>query len=127
MRYESINNKKLSKRNHGFTDRRVFARIRIRLPLKYTKANIRTKIRKQAQTLDISAKGIGFISNENLLPNTVLEMWLELPENHQPLYLTGKVIWSKNLKGGGKEWRCGVLFDKVDLVGLGHILTTPAE
>ena len=59
-------------------DRRVFARIPIKLPIRFLASGKDKEC--PAQTTDISANGIGLLCKEKFSPNTPLEMWLDLPE-----------------------------------------------
>ncbi len=70
-----------------------------------------------AETFNISAKGVGFITKEKLNPNTSIEMWLEIPDNHQPLFVSGKVVWTDKAQEQGKQ-RVGINLDQANLMGL---------
>ena len=98
-------------------DRRAFARLPIKQPLRFLEVG-RNKENK-AQTLDISASGIGFICNKALSPNTLLKMWLDMPNGREPISMTGNVSWSQR-SSNIQEWRIGVIFKKVNLVDLGR-------
>jgi len=101
-------------------DRRIFARFPTEFPLKFLDLN-RGK-EGQAQTQDISAKGIGFLTNEELSPHAPLEMWLDIPDKGEPLYTRGEVIWSKSQ--GVDEYRVGVNLERADLMGISRVLRT---
>lgn len=99
-------------------DRRIFARLAAKFPLKYLEP--KSGKEGQAQTQDISAKGIGLVTNEELNPQTPLEMWLEIPDKGEPLYTRGEVVWSK--PRDVNEYRIGVNLEKADLMGLSRVL-----
>ena len=99
-------------------DRRIFARFPTEFPLRFLDLN-RGK-EGQAQTQDISAKGIGFLTNEELSAHTSLEMWLEIPDKGEPLYARGEVAWSK--PQGADEYRVGVNLERADLMGMSRVL-----
>jgi len=101
-------------------DRRIFARFPTEFPLSFLDLN-RGK-EGQAQTQDISAKGIGFLANEELSPHTPLEMWLDIPDKGEPLYARGEVVWSKSQ--GADEYRVGVNLERADLMGISRVLRT---
>jgi hypothetical protein len=101
-------------------DRRIFARFSTEFPLRFLDLN-RGK-EGQAQTQDISAKGIGFLTNEELSTHTPLEMWLEIPDKGEPLYTRGEVAWSKSQ--GADEYRVGVNLERADLMGMSRVLRT---
>lgn len=98
-------------------DNRVFARINARFPLKFLDPVSGRE--GSADTVDISANGVGFITNEYLDIRTALEMWLQIPDQHEPLYLRGRVVWSGNQAEAG---RVGVRLDRAELMGLARVL-----
>ena len=75
----------------------------------------------EAQTIDISANGIGLISKIKLSPNTPLQMWVNMPDEHEPLFIIGRAIWHKSLGGNKRQWRIGVHFKKEHLMDLSRI------
>lgn len=112
---QSIKDNKKTK----FAHQRLFARLSIKIPLRFSKSG-QGEI-SVAETVDISAKGVGFISKTALSPNMPLEIWLDMPDHHRPLYITGKVIWSKNQGGKNKLCQAGVQFKNANLMDLGRI------
>ncbi len=100
-------------------DRRVFERIDIKLPVKFLDPSSGREGR--ADTTDISANGLGLIINESLPTATPLEMWLGIPDQHEPLYARGEVVWSEELSAAG-ESRVGVRLEKAELMGLARVL-----
>lgn len=99
-------------------DRRIFARFPTEFPLRFLDMNRGRE--GQAQTQDISAKGIGLLTNEELSPHTPLEMWLEIPDKGEPLYARGEVAWSKSQ--GADEYRVGVNLERADFMGISRVL-----
>ncbi len=77
-------------------ERRKFPRFSISLPLTY--CNLSSKRINQAEIHNISEQGIGFVTNEELTPGTYLEIWINLPDNHEQIYLKGKVVWEQKLE-----------------------------
>lgn len=100
-------------------DRRVFERINTRLPVRFLDPSSGRE--GQADTTDISAHGLGMVTNESLPATTSLEMWLGIPDQHEPLYTRGEVVWSETLPGTG-EHRVGVRLEKAELMGLARVL-----
>jgi hypothetical protein len=49
-----------------------------------------------------------------------LELWLEMPDKGEPLYLRGKVVWS--LRHKPQAWRAGIELEKAQLMGLSRAL-----
>ncbi len=100
-------------------DNRVFARMKARFPLRYLDPVSGKE--GEAETVDISANGLGLVTRSNLGPNTSLEMWLRIPDQHAPLYARGAVVWSKP-SGSPVQTRLGVKLEKAELMGLARIL-----
>jgi len=100
-------------------DRRVFERINTRLPVRFLDP---TSGREgKADTINVCANGLGLQTNDNLSVMTPLEMWLGIPDQHEPLYTRGEVVWSEPLPGTG-EHRIGVRLEKAELMGLARVL-----
>jgi hypothetical protein len=99
-------------------DKRIFERFAKRLPLRFLDLNAFQE--GSAQTEDISAKGIGFISDVELKANTPLELWVEAADKGEPIYARGEVVWSE--AGLGGQCRVGVNLEKANLMGLSRVL-----
>jgi hypothetical protein len=69
---------------------------------------------------DVSAKGLGLVAGEALAPLTPLEMWLNIPDKGEPLYVRGEVAWSKKL--AADQYRIGVNLERANLMGLSRVL-----
>lgn len=102
-------------------DRRVFDRFPVDLPLRFLYANQEGQVR----TKDVSAKGIGLVADRELAPQTPLEMWLEIPDKGEPLYIRGEVVWSKPMRPN--EYLIGVNLERADLMGLARVLRTKRQ
>lgn len=103
---------------NGLKDKRIFARFTATFPLRFL--NLDANNEGEAQTQDISAKGIGLVTAEQLRPHTSLEMWLSIPDKGEPLYTRGEVVWSKRLEVN--KYRAGVELEKADLMGMSRVL-----
>lgn len=101
-------------------DRRIFARIDARMPLRFLEPVSGRE--GEAETVDISANGVGFITNERLSAQTAIEMWLKIPDQHAPFYTRGQVVWSKDLYPLEAKQRVGVCLEKAEFMGLGRTL-----
>lgn len=101
-------------------DRRIFQRFIVSLPVKFL--DLSAGKEGVAQACDISAKGIGLISNEELKPRSALEIWLQILGNGKPLYTRGVVVWSK--QEAPNKYRLGINLEKADLIGLSRALRT---
>jgi len=101
-----------------FSERRNFVRFARILPVKIV--NIETKEEASAQTHDLSAKGIGFITDKEMVKNSNLEIWVYIPDNMDPLHAVGRVAWSK--KVGIAAFRVGVDLEQVDFVAVSRVI-----
>lgn len=99
-------------------DRRIFQRFNIRFPIKLMDSNSGQEI--NAETSDISAKGVGVWSKEALNPRTPIEAWLKIPDRGEALYTRGNIVWSK--PEGRGEYHLGIGLERADLMGLSRIL-----
>lgn len=99
-------------------DRRIFERIEATFPLRFL--NPTDGKEGRARTLDVSANGMCLVSEERLFAGTPLELWLDIPDQHEPLYTRGEVVWAK--PWGATQQRLGVQLDKAELMGLARIL-----
>lgn len=99
---------------------RVFVRIGVRFLLRFLDPS--SSREGSAETVDISANGVGFVgNNENLTINTPLEMWLRIPDQHAPFYARGEVVWSRG-SGESTQQRIGVRLERAELMGLSRAL-----
>lgn len=101
-----------------FEDRRIFARFSTNFPLRFL--DLRSGKEGEASTQDISAKGIGFVTKEQLQPDIPLEMWLQVPDKGEPLYTRGDVVWSEMVEPD--KYRVGVNLEKANLMGMSRVL-----
>lgn len=73
-----------------------------------------------AQTFDVSAKGLGFLTNQELEERANLEIWLDVPNSTEPLYARGQVAWSRLAGKGG--FQSGIELERADLMGISRLL-----
>lgn len=98
-------------------DRRIFTRFNVELPVKFMMQSSKEGL---ARVHDVSAKGVGLVSDEALISNTAVEMWLEWADKRDSFYLRGRIVWIKETALG--KYRAGISLDKADFMGLSHIL-----
>lgn len=103
-----------------FKDKRVFERIPVNVSLKFI--DLFSNREGLAQAQDISAKGLGLVSEEKLSPYTPLEMWLQMPDKSDPFYTRGEVVWSRKVDPG--KYRAGVSLQKAELMEMSRLLRT---
>jgi hypothetical protein len=72
------------------------------------------------QTFDVSAKGLGLSTSQELESRANLEIWLDVPNSTDPLYTRGQVVWSKLAGQGG--FRSGIELERADLMGISRLL-----
>lgn len=98
-------------------DRRIFERIPATLPVKLM--NLTRNHEVLADTLDVSAKGLGVISREPLQEGDNLEVWLNMPDRKDPFYTRGSVVWAQPQSSGGH--RAGICLERAEFMGLSRI------
>jgi len=106
-------------KNTKSQDRRVFSRIPANISLRF-----RNRVSNEwglAKTEDISARGIGIITEKSLLKSALLEIWLPIIKKGEKFYTRGKVAWAE--EAPGHLYRAGILLEKVDLFGMSEVLS----
>jgi len=78
-----------------------------------------------AQCYDISAGGLGLLTEGKLTPEANMEIWLGIPDGHPPFRSLARVLWSKQVQEN--KWRSGLEFEKVDFMGVRRIFDTPGH
>jgi len=101
-------------------DRRVFERFSADLPVRFL--NPLTGKEGAGLAKDISAKGMGLVTDEALALASPLELWLEIPDQGEPLYSRGQVAWVK--QEGASSCCAGISLEKADLMGLSRVMRT---
>lgn len=102
---------------HG-EDRRSFARFFVNLPIKFVQKF--SNLSSEGQSIDFSPCGIGMVTPEELKPHSHLDLNVQIPDGHQPLYTQGEVVWSKMIQGN--KYAVGVALFKLDLMGMARIV-----
>ncbi len=106
--------------DYEYRDRRVFERFPAKMSLRFL--NLNTGKEGFAHTRDFSAKGLGLLTSHNLATRSLLEIWLDIPDQGEPLYTRGEVVWAKCL--APEQFRVGVNLERADLMGLSRVLRT---
>lgn len=102
-------------------DRRIFERIPVQIPLRFLE--LYSNKEGTALTYNISAKGIGLLTQEELLPHASLELWLDIPGQTEPFYTRADVVWSKRINPD--TYKVGLNLERADLMGLSRALRMP--
>jgi hypothetical protein len=98
-------------------DHRIFERFRKEFSARFIGLDGKEGV---AQTFDVSAKGLGLSTNQELETQSNLEIWLNVPNSTDPLYTRGQVVWSK-LAGKG-SFHSGIELERADLMGISRLL-----
>lgn len=105
------------KGEEDMSDHRIFERFRREFSARFVGLDGKET---QAQTFDVSAKGLG-LSTVNALPsNTPLEIWLNVPNSTDPLYTRGQVVWSR--PAGAAGYHSGIELERAELMGMSRLL-----
>lgn len=100
------------------SDRRIFARFQVDIPAEIEQPQ--AKKSTVVQCYDISAGGIGFVSDVRIAPQTDLQVRMAIPDSKVPLRTAARVVWIEQIYEN--KWRSGLEFDNVDLVELSRFL-----
>lgn len=103
-------------------DRRIFERFPVNFTMIFL--DVGNGSEGVAKIQDISAKGIGIIADEGLLPKTSLELWLRIPGS-EPLYTRGRIIWSRSDPSG--SFYSGIHLEKATLMGFNSFANSFAK
>ncbi len=98
-------------------DNRIFERFQMELPVRFMSVDGKEGL---AQTFDVSAKGLGLVTANELNRYAPLEIWLDVPNSTDPLYTRGQVVWSK--LGGNAGYRSGIELERADFMGISRLL-----
>jgi len=101
-------------------DRRIFDRVPVELSLRFL--NLWETKEGKAVTTDISAKGVGILTDEPVPSHTALEIWFKVPGRDEPLYTRGEVAWSVEAADNNK-FRVGINLEKAYFMGFSKVLT----
>jgi len=101
----------------GMDDHRIFERFKKEFSARFISLDGKEG---QAQTFDVSAKGLGLSTPNKLESNTPLEIWLDVPGSTDPLYTRGQVVWSR--LAGVTGYRSGIALERADFMGMSRLL-----
>lgn len=99
-------------------NQRIFERIPVNLLVKLIDLDRNKEI--EANTFNVSAKGLGIVSTETLNPGDALEIWLKISDKREPFYTRGTVVWTKPQEPGG--YKAGIFLEKVEFMGMSQVL-----
>ena len=107
----------MSQNNQVKEDRRVFERFPVALPVNLIDLDAGKEL--DANTCDVSAKGVGIVSQEYLQPGNRLELWLNIKDGREPFYTKGTVMWAGQQEAG--KYRAGISLERAELMGMARI------
>jgi len=107
----------VAQENAGVNDHRIFERFPVNLSARYL--NPDTGKEGLASTQDVSAKGLCLTVSEELKLHTALEIWLEMKDKRDCLYVRGEVVWTKMIDVN--NYKLGVELEKADLMGISRV------
>jgi len=85
-------------------EKRKSVRFLVEIPLKYVMASIKNL--SLPGTHDISSRGVGLITTEELPVNTPLTLCFKIPDNGEEILLDAQVVWSVQV--GPSKYRSGL-------------------
>ena len=97
-----------------FEEKRAIKRIPTQLSLRFLVAHSNKE--SLAQIQDMSANGMGLLTEEELPRYTPLELQLEIPDKGELLCIKAEVVWSCMIEAN--RYRIGIRLQKMDLVDL---------
>ena len=101
----------------GMNDHRIFERFKKEFSARFIGLDGKEG---QAKTFDVSAKGLGLATVNELESNAPLEIWLDVPGSTDPLYTRGQVVWTR--LAGATGYRSGIELERADLMGISRLL-----
>ena len=105
------------KEGEEVNDHRIFERFRKEFSARFIGLDGKEGV---ARTFDVSAKGLGLSTNQEMESRANLEIWLDVPNSTDPLYTRGQVVWSRLSGAGG--YCSGIELEKADLMGVSRLL-----
>lgn len=82
--------------NPAVKEKRRYPRLNINVNVEYSV--LETSESVAGNTKNISAGGICLIVYEDIKPGTILKLQIYLPDNHNPIQATGKVVWRSKVE-----------------------------
>ena len=101
-------------------DRRRFVRFPVTISLRY--CDLGAVKDMCGKTSDISAHGVGIVTEEVLAPGASVNIWLSMPDTGEQVLAKGRVIWSNSVET--KLHRIGVCLEEADLKPIPLVLRT---
>lgn len=100
------------------TERRIFSRLNVYLPVKFKTALLAN--RGQAYCMNISAGGVKIITDEPVMADSAMELWVNVPNSELPFYTKGKIVWVKEDRNN--LYSAGISFNEPNLIMLNTLV-----
>ena len=100
-----------------FEDRRIFERFKVNLPLVCSEQE--SAHNSEVDAFDISAEGLGVISNAELKPGAEMNLSVRIPALNKEFPAHGTVVWTRKYY---TRFRAGVRLDPSCFMGISTIL-----
>jgi len=102
-----------------FSEKRAFPRFQVDIPLVCSEVDLNKQF--EARTYDISAQGLCALCGQDLLPDTRLDIRIQMLDNGEQIHRRGKVIWSRRIN---THYKIGIKLDEPKLNSTMLVLRT---
>jgi len=99
------------------TDRRIFERFKITIPLVCVPQA--SGDHAEVNAFDISAQGLGLVSDMDLIPGAEMDLTLRIPALNKEFPAHGTVIWTRKFYA---KFRSGIQLDPSCVMGISTVL-----
>ncbi len=101
-----------------FRDKRAFERVPADVSVRFR--NRYSNEWGLARAEDLSAQGIGVVTEKSMLLHSSLEIWLPIADRGEFFYTRGEVAWSSPL--GQSKYRVGISLMQPEFAGISEVL-----
>jgi len=84
-------------RNKELEERRRSVRTNAEIDVSYEVLSGNAVQKRSSMSRNISLGGINLALNEKLLPETTLQLQLNIPKSHRPIFTQGKIAWVREI------------------------------
>ena len=103
------------------SDKRIFQRTRVQFPIEVIDPQRRAPV--NAKCADISAGGIGLVTEKQIPIGKTVNLSLQLPDTRQSYNVRAKAVWEQEIGKG--LWRMGLSFHDIELFKHWRIFKLP--
>ncbi len=109
--------------NADFIEKRAFPRFPVSIPVDYS--DLTSHKTAQGYTQDISAQGLGLVTQDKLSVGTSLDICLRIADNGEEIRRRGTVVWSNMLEP--EKYRAGIKLEEPKLKPIPLVLRTVSQ